>query len=892
MSNLKFALRTLFKTPFVTIVAIVSLALGIGANAAIFSLFNQMLLRPMPVPEPDRLVNLSSPGPKPGSQSCNQAGDCDVVFSYPMFRDLERVQTVFSGIAAHRLYSANIAYGGQTLNGELLLVSGSYFPVLGVQPAIGRLIGAGDDRAPGESPVVVLSHAFWEARFAANPGVLNQPMVVNGQTLTIVGVAPRGFSGTTIGAEPQVFVPITLKDPVNPWSERSSNRRNYFIYLFARLKPGVPIDGAKASLNPQYHAIITDVEAPLQKGMSDQTMARFCAKSIGLERGARGQSSIPNNAGPSLKLLLGVTAFVLVIACANIANLLLARSAARAGEMAVRLSIGASRWQLIAQLLTESWLLALLGGAAGIAVAQWTLDLIASLLPVFATAGFAWTVDRTALTFASALAIGTGLLFGLFPAIHSTRPDLASALKGQSGQPSGARSAARFRTSLATAQIALSMALLVSAGLFTKSLMNISRVDLGVKVDNVVTFGISPALNGYTPVRTTQLYERLEDELRALPGVTGVADALVALLAGNNWGNDVSVEGYPAGPDTDMNSRYNEIGVGYFRTLGVPLIAGREFTRGDAAGAPKVAIVNEAFAKKFNLGRNAVGKRIGDRDGKLDTAIVGVVQNAKYSEVKRDVPPLFFRPYRQGESARVGSITFYVRTSVEPTQFLPTVSRTVAKLDPNLPVEDLRTMPQQVRQNVFLDRMISVLSAAFACLATLLAAVGLYGVLAYTVSQRTREIGLRMALGAAPSRVRAMVLGQVGVMTAVGGAIGLVFAVGLGRLAQSLLFQLKGYDPVVLVGAAVGVVSVAFVAGFIPAHRASQIDPMRAQVRISAVGRRLAMEIVEGQQPGIWVYEWARDSLTKLTCDAVNTRPVWTPGGRRLACYSNETGRF
>ncbi len=372
------------------------------------------------------------------------------------------------------------------------------------------------------------------------------------------------------------------------------------------------------------------------------------------------------------------------------------------------------------------------------------------------------------------------------------------------------------------------MALLVSAGLFTKSLMNISRIDLGVKADNVITFSISPALNGYTPARTTQLYERLEDELSALPGVTGVADALVALLAGNNWGHDVSVEGFPAGPDTDMNSRYNEIGAGYFRTLGVPLVAGREFTRADATGAPKVAIVNEAFAKKFNLGRTAVGKRIGDRDGKLDTEIVGLVQNAKYSEVKRDVPPLFFRPYRQGDSPRVGSITVYVRTSVEPTPFLPALSRRVAKLDPNLPVEDLRTLPQQVRQNVFLDRMISVLSSAFACLATLLAAVGLYGVLSYTVSQRTREIGLRMALGAAPARVRTMVLGQVGVMTAVGGTLGLVSAVWLGRLAQSLLFQLKGYDPLVLAGATFGVVSVALLAGFVPARRASQIDPMQA----------------------------------------------------------------
>jgi len=831
MSNLKFAFRTLFKTPFVTIVAIVSLALGIGANAAIFSLFNQMLLQPLPAAEPNRLVNLLVPGPKPGSQSCNQAstrGNCDDVLSYPMFRDLEREQQVFAGLAAHRLVSANIAYGGQTVNGDLLLVSGSYFGVLGIQPAVGRLIGPGDDRIIGESPVVVLSHGFWTTRFAADRGLLNQTMIVNGQAMTIVGVAPRGFTGTTIGAEPKVFVPVTLRKPVNPWSERMDNRRNYFLYVFGRLKPGVSIDQARASLDPQYRAIVNDVEATLQTGMSPQTLARFKTKPILLEPGARGQSAIPNTARPSLRLLLGVTAFVLIIACANIANLLLARSAARAGEMAVRLSIGASRGRLVFQLLTESLLLAVLGGIAGMFVAQWTLDLIASLLPNFAATTLDFHVDRTAMLFGAALTIGTGLLFGLFPAIHSTRPDLVSSLKGQAGQPSGARAAARFRTSLATAQIALSMALLVSAGLFTKSLMNVSRVDLGVKVDNVIMFGLSPELNGYTPARTKQLFERLEEELAALPGVNGVTSALVPLLGGSNWGNDVAVEGFPAGPDTDTNSRFNEVGPEYFRTLGVPLIAGREFRRADGAGAPKVAIVNEAFAKKFNLGRDAVGRRIGNRGDKegLDTQIVGLVQNAKYSEVKREVPPLFFRPYRQDD--RLGNITFYVRTSLDPEQFLPNVPKVVAKLDANLPVEDLRTMPQQIRQNVFLDRMISVLSAAFAGLATLLAAIGLYGVLAYTVSQRTREIGLRMALGAAPSRVRGMVLRQVGVMTIVGGVIGLTAAIWLGRLAQSLLFEMKGYDPVVLVSAAAALSVVALGAGFVPAHRASQVDPMQA----------------------------------------------------------------
>jgi predicted permease len=827
MLNLKFALRTLFKTPFVTVVAIASLALGIGANAAIFSLFNQILLRPLPVPEPVRLVNLGAPGPKPGSTNCSQAGDCEQVFSYAMFRDLERAQTPFTGIAAHVAFGANLSARGQTENGDGLLVSGSYFPVLGLKPAIGRLLGPDDDKAPGEPHVVVLSYAYWQTRFALDPNILNQPLVVNGQTMTIVGVAPKGFDSTTLGVKPQVFAPISMRGFSQPF-KGFDNRRSYWAYLFARLKPGVSIEQARAAMSTQYRGIINDVEAKLQTGMSEQTLTRFRNKPILLSDGRRGQSDVAGEAKAPLTLLFGVTAFVLLIACANIANLLLARGAARAGEMAVRLSIGAGRGQLVRQLLGESCLLALFGGIGGVIVAQWTLNLMAAILPTQATDTVVLKVDPVVVLFAGALAMATGLVFGLFPALHSTRPDLVSALKGQSGQPSGARAASRFRTSLATAQIALSMALLVSAGLFTKSLTNVSRVDLGVKADHVIMFRISPELNGYKPEQSRQLFERVEDELAALPGVAGVTMSVVPLLSGSNYGSSVSVEGFKAGPDTDTGSRFNEVAPGYFSTLGIPLLAGRDFTRADALGAPKVAIVNEAFAKKFNLGRDVIGKRIGDEGGTspLTIEIVGFVKNAKYSQVKNEVPPLFFRPYRQDE--RVGGITVYVRTAGEPESFMANIPKVLARLDANLPVERLRTLPQQVRDNVFMDRFISVLAAAFACLATLLAAVGLYGVLAYTVSQRTREIGLRMALGAAPARVRGMVLRQVGVMVAIGGTIGLAAAVGLGQLAQSLLFQLQGSDPMVLTAAAVSLTLVALAAGFIPAHRASQVDPMSA----------------------------------------------------------------
>jgi predicted permease len=827
MLNLKLALRTLRRTPLVTAVAVLSLALGIGANAAIFSLFHHMLLQSLPVRAPGELVNFSAPGPKPGSHSCNDAGDCDDVFSYLMFRDLERLQTSFTGIAAHRLFGANLAYRGQTMSGTGMLVSGSYFPVLGVQPALGRLIGSGDDPAPGESHVVVLGYDYWQRRFGGDPNVLNQPMIVNGQTLTIVGVAARGFEGTTLGSRPHVFVPITLRGAMEPGFDKFDDRRTYWAYLFARLKPGVTLDQAKIALNVPYSAVLNSVEAPLQKGMTKPRMAEFKARKVELTAGGRGQSSTSTEVRAPLTLLLGVTVLVLIIACANIANLLLARAAARSGEMAVRLSIGASRWQLVKQLLTESMVLATLGGVTGLLVARWTLDVIVSILPAATAETLPLAIDRPVVLFTAAVTLATGLLFGLFPALHSSRPDLAPVLKGQSGQPAGTRAAVRFRFSLATAQIALSMALLVAAGLFARSLFNISRVDLGLKIDNMVTFGVSPELNGYTPEKSHALFERLEDELRATPGVTAVTTSFIAALANSNWGTDVNVEGFKTGPDIDNNARFNMVGAGYFRTMGVPLMAGREFTRADALKRAKVAIVNETFAKKFNLGRNAIGKRLGaGSKDELDTEIVGLVQDAKYSEVKQTVPALFFTPWTQDE--QVGSMHFYVRTALPAETFLATLPRVVSRLDPNLPLEDVRTMPQQVRDNVFLDRFISVLSTAFASLATLLAAIGLYGVLAYTVAQRTREIGLRMALGAEPARVRAMVLRQVALMTLIGGITGLVGAVWLGRAAASLLYQLEGYDPVVLVTASVVLAIVALGAGFIPANRASRVEPMQA----------------------------------------------------------------
>jgi predicted permease len=827
MTNLKLAFRRLFTAPFVTSVAILSLALGIGANAAIFSFFHEMLMRPLPVPEAHTLVNLAAPGPKSGSTSCNQTGDCDEIFSYPMFRDLQKAHTVFTDLAAHRIFSANLSFRNQTMSGEGVMVSGSYFPVLRLTATIGRLLSPEDDQKVGESRVVVLSHAYWTSRFNRDPNVLDDTLIVNGQHLTIVGVAPEGFSGTTLGVRPHVFVPITLRGLLNPGFNAFHNRRTYWVYLFARLRPGVSMEQALTQINVPYRQIINDVDAPLQRGASDRYLAQFKAKQITMDEGARGQSSTDNEARTPLLLLLGVTGLVLLIACANIANLLLARAAARSTEMAIRLSIGASRRQLIGQLLTESLVLATCGGLAGLLVAYWTVDLIFAMLPDDAAASLSVRIDTTVMLFAAVVTLGTGLLFGLFPALHSTSPDLLPTLKAQAGQAGSGKSAKWFRSTLATTQIAISMALLVCAGLFTRSLINVSRVELGIDIENLITFGVSPELNGYTAPRSKQLFERLEDELAAQPGVIGVTAALVPAIAGSNWGSNVAVEGFKADPDTDTNARFNEVAPAYFRVMGIPLLAGREFSRADRLDAPKVAIVNETFTRKFNLGRDPIGKRMAvGSGGQLDIEIVGLVKDAKYSSVKGDIPPLFVRPYRQDE--RIGAITFYVRTAGAPDQALQAIQRVVGNVDPNLPVENLRTMPQQVRENVFLDRIISTLSAGFAVLATLLAAIGLYGVLAYTVSQRTREFGLRMALGADPARVRGMVLRQVAIMTVIGGTLGLLAALWAGRAAQAILYQMDAHDPVVLITSSGLLAMVALGAGLIPAHRASRVDPMRA----------------------------------------------------------------
>ena len=810
------------------LVVVATLALGLSTNAAIFSIYDQILLRELPVPEPDGLVSFLSPGRKQGSTSCGNIGTCDEVFSYRMFRDLEQFDGPFVGVAAHRDFDTNLAIDGKTVAGTGLLVSGGYFPLLGLKAATGRLLDSNDDRVDGEASSVVLSYAYWQSGFAGNPGVVGRDLAVNGKTLTIVGVAPRGFSSTTVGLKPQVFVPITFRWLGPEAFPNHVDRKNYWAYSFARLKPGMSLEQAAAAINVPYRTLINDVDAPLLTGFSEQMMSEFRAKTLVLEPGERGQSTIDTLGRMPLTILLVSTGLVLLIACVNVANLLLARGSTRVGEIATRASLGATRYRLLGLLLVEVLLL-----AAGAVLASLPLTLVAlrgvsSLLPGFAQTIFDLGLSASVLELTVGLAVVSTLVFGLIPALKLVRLEANPALQSQGVRSTGGKSAARFRATLTTAQIALSMALLVLAGWFAQSLANVSRVDFGFRADSLTVFSIAPDRNGYTRERRNAFFEHLLDELAQIPGVTSSGAAAVSLLAGNNWNSNVSVEGYAATPGENTDVSTNHVSPDFFRTLEMPLIEGSGFERELGADRPKVAIVNERFVERFRLGTGAVGKRMktGAGDEPFDMEIVGVVRDAKYSDVKADPPPQLFMPREQ--AAFLGTMTFYVRSELAPGAVRTAVEQVVARQDATLPIMDFRTVAEQARENVFLDHFMSTLAVALAVMATVLAAIGIYGVLSYGVVQRLREIGLRIALGAAPRNVRGMVLRQVAVMAAIGIVVGVGLALLLGAAGRALFFGLTPTEPLVPAAAVVALTLVVLAAAYWPARRAAHVDPVTA----------------------------------------------------------------
>jgi predicted permease len=833
VNPIKLALRQIKLRPGLSVVVILMLALGIGATTAMFSLYHQILVRPLPLPDPGGLVNLAAPGPgKVGGHYRDLAiGDPESQFTYAMFRDLEKGQKVFTGIAGHTDFVASLSIRDTPVFGRGALASGSYFGVLNLKPALGRLLGVGDEPRIGESSVVVLSYDYWQRQFGGDPRVLGQTLTVNGQALEVVGVGPAGFTGTILGTRMDVFVPLTLWWKMFPTVEYTGKEQDdrfaYAIYLFARLAPGVTQERAAAELNGLYRGILNDVESPMLSAMQlpPGTVDQFRARRVTLSSGARGQSLIPATAGRPLELLLSVTVLVMLIVCVNIANLLLARGAARAGEIAIRSSIGAGRGRLIRQLLAESLVLVVIGGALSLLVAAFIIHVVASMLPP--NVALAPKLSYTAMLFAGAVSLATVLVFGLAPAWRVSGANPAEALNAHATRSLGGRQAARFRNVLTTAQIAFSMVLLVLAGLFTRSLMNVGRQDLGVDIDSLVAFSIPAQLSGYDLGRREALYDRLEQVLAAQAGVRAVGMTAIPLFYDFALQTGLSVEGFDVRQDVDTSTPWTAVGSGYFDALKIPLLAGRVFTDSDNATAPRVAIVNQSFARKFGLA-SPVGKRLGlGRTASYDIEIVGVVADAKHASVKGAAPALIYFPRRQ-MAASFQSMWVYVRAVIDTDVLRAAIPKIVADVDPNLPVTSLQTMRERVNDNVYVDRLLSMLSAAFAALATLLAGIGLYGVLAYNVTQRTRELGLRLALGANPGRLQAMVLKQVGAMGLIGATLGLAAALALGRVAEAVLFGLSGHDPVVIAAAVAVLAAVVLAASWLPAWRASRIAPTEA----------------------------------------------------------------
>jgi predicted permease len=821
LQDLRYAVRTLLTTPAFTLVVIVTLALGIGANTAIFSLTDQVLLRLLPVKSPERLVVLDGPGAFQGRTFNNGT------FSYPMYRDFRDRNTVFDGVLARFPAPLTLMASGQAerVSGEL--VSGNYFDVLGVGAQVGRTFTQDDDRTPGGHPIVMFSHNYWMRRFGGDPGVLNRTVTINGLPMTVVGITPPGFYGVVIGENPDVMVPVAMKAQMTPTWDDLENRRSRWLTIMGRLKDGVARDQAEAAMNVLYRQI-NEMELQEIKNPSASFRQRFVTKHLFLNPGQQGRSDLRKDFSTPILVLMGMVGLVLLIACANVANLLLARGTARHKEVAIRLALGASRGAIVRQRLIESLLLAGAGAAAGLGVAWWTSSLLLRSLPFDeASRTLSAAPDVRVIGFALAASMLTAILFGLAPALQSTRPALTSTLKDESGSVVGGTGHARFRKSLVVAQVCLSVLLLAGAALFARSLYNLRMLNPGFNADQLLGFSVDPSLNGYPRERALTIFQRLEEALAQLPDVRSATAAVIPLMTNSDWSSTIKVEGYTPKEGEDMNPNVNGVGPGYFATMGQPLLAGREFTVKDAAGAPPVAIVNETLAKYFFGGGNVVGRRIGWGRGKAtDIEIVGVVKDSKASSLRREIPRFVYIPYAQEEE--VGAITFYVRARGDASHLAASVRDTARRVDANLPIYEMKTMTTVMDESLFIERMVAALSIAFGALATLLAAIGLYGVMSYSVARRTREIGIRMALGAERGSVLWLVLREVALMVGVGLAVGIPLAFALSRIVQSQLFALSAHDPIALAGAAAVLALVALVAGYLPARRATRVDPMLA----------------------------------------------------------------
>jgi predicted permease len=822
-NDLKLAVRGLFRSPLFSIVAILSLSIGIGANTAIFTLIDQILLRKLPVKNPEELVMLYQQGPHSGSNMGAR------MHSYPIYQEYQKRAEPLAEVIARRLADASIAIDNQTERIDIEMVSGNYFTMLGVRPAAGRVFNSQeDDQVYQGHPVVVISYDYWTRRFNRDPSAVGKKILVNNYPMTIVGVSAAGFAGIDPARSPQMRVPILMKEVIVPeWTwVRMSDERTRWVQVFARLKPGYTVETAQGPLQGLFTQIRQhEMTLPGAKHWSEYIRQRFMEGTLKIERADIGYSPLRNDFSTALMVLMAMVGLVLLIACANVANLLIARAFARQREIAVRLALGATRGQLVRQLLTESVLLSLIGGAVGIGLSVLLTRGLIAFIPQQQPLLIQPTPDLRILAFTFVLTLVTGIVFGLLPALRASTPDQWATLKDTVGGIAGSGGSLFLRKGLVAAQVALSFLLLFGAGLFVRSLQNLQTTETGVQMDNLVTFRLSPALSGYDNPRTVNLYNELLDRLRSTPGIVSASHVAVSILAGNEWDSTTSVEGHQAKDGEDMQAYMNALSPGYFETMGIKLLDGRDFRRSDIVEDPKIAIVNRKFARHFFGDTPAVGKRLGRGMGpetKLDVEIVGVVEDSLYEGPREGVRRQVFWP------GYGGSATFYVRTTEASASAFNVIRNEVKRLDAGMPVSDVKTVQGQLDETLLTDRLIAALSAGFGLLATLLASIGLYGVMAFVVARRKKEIGLRLALCAERSGVSWIVMREVLILLSLGLAIGVPAAIGLGRYVSSQLYGVQPNDPWMAIGTVVLLTVVSAAAGLIPATRASRIDPILA----------------------------------------------------------------
>jgi len=806
--DLCYGARMLLKQPGFTLIAVLTLALGIGANTAIFSVVDKVMVRMLPVPEPERLVRVVG------------GGEHGVIFSQPLYADYRDHNDVLMGLAAYCETPLNLSDGAQAERASGLIVSGNYFTALGVTPALGRTFLPEEDRTWGTHPVAVVSYGLWQRRFGADPKLVGRTIKINGSDFTVVGVAPPEFTGVVRGAAPDVYVPLMMSREAAPKWAGVAERSMSWLSLIGRLKPGVTRAQAEAALSA--------LAAQRAKVYPKNTYP-----AVVLKDGSKGETEGLSDLSTPLALLMSAVGLVLLIACANVANLLLARAAGRRKEIAVRLAVGASRWRLVRQLLTESLLLSALGGALGLLLAVWLADWLTTFSPPdsnLAEARLLTQLDWRVLGFAALLSLLTGVFFGLAPAIQSSKPDLIPALKDEMASAGSDRRWLTLRNLLVATQVALSCIVLVGAGLCVRSLRNLVAIDAGFEPSKVVVMSVDLALNGYTEERGRQFYSELLERTKALPGVEAASLARIVPLGGNGMRIGLEIEGYTPPTGESITFDFNLVGPDYFKTMKLPIVRGRAFTPQDDAKVKRVVIINETVARTYWPGQDPIGKRlflgsVFDPQSVERPEVIGVAKDSKYRSLIEAVKPGMFLPVLQHYRP---DLALHVRTAGDAGATIAAVRKLAQSLDANLPVYGVRTLEEQKRQSLYAPRLAATLLGGFGLLALALAAIGLYGVMSYSVAQRTRELGIRMALGAQSGDVLKLVARQGLALSGVGLSLGLGSALALTRLMQTALYGVSPTDPLTFGFIAALLATVALAACWIPARRATKVDPMIA----------------------------------------------------------------